>query len=133
MILLDTNIVVACLNGHTAVAQRIADHLAEIAIPSLVAAELYYGAYASSRSQENLAKLDRFLQTVSVVNFDLSASRRFGMLKANLRKKGRPTSETDAWIAAIALTHNATLVTHNTRDFEHIHGLILEDWLTAFH
>lgn len=114
------------------VAQRIADHLAEIAVPSLVAAELYYGAYASSRSQENLAKLDRFLQTVSVVNFDLSASRRFGMLKADLRKKGRPTSETDAWIAAIALTHNATLITHNTRDFEHISGLRLEDWLTAF-
>jgi len=133
LIFLDTNIVVACLNGHMTVAQRIADHLAEIAIPSLVAAELYYGAYASSRSQENLAKLDRFLQAVSVVSFDLSASRRFGMLKAGLRKKGRPTSETDAWIAAIALTHNATLVTHNTRDFEHISGLMLEDWLTAFH
>lgn len=131
MILLDTNIVVAYLNGHITVAQRIADHPAKIAVPSLVAAELYYGAYASSRSQENLAKLDRFLQTVSVVNFDLSASRRFGMLKADLRKKGRPTSETDAWIAAIALTHNATLVTHNTRDFEHIAGLGLEDWLTA--
>ena len=93
MILLDTNIVVAYLNGHTAVAKRIADRLTEIAVPSLVSAELYYGAYASSRSQENLAKLDRFLQTVSIVNFDLSASRCFGMLKADLRKKADPLAK----------------------------------------
>jgi tRNA(fMet)-specific endonuclease VapC len=128
---LDTNIIVAYLNGNLAVAQRIADHFPEIAVPSLVAAELYYGAYASSKSQENLAKLDRFLKTILVVNFDLSASRHFGILKADLRKRGRPTSETDAWIAAIALTHNATLVTHNTRDFEYIVGLELEDWLSS--
>ncbi len=131
MILLDTNIIVAYLNGNVAVAQRIADHLSEIAVPSIVAAELYYGAYASSKSQENLDKLDRFLKTVSVVDFDLSASRHFGILKADLRKRGRPTSETDAWIAAIALSHHATLVTHNTRDFEYISGLRLSDWISS--
>lgn len=131
MILLDTNIVVAYLNGHAQIGQRIVDRIGEIAIPSLVAAELYYGAYASLRTEENIAKLDRFFQMVSVINFDLLASRRFGILKADLRKRGRPTSETDAWIAAIALAHGATLVTHNTRDFEHIPGLRLEDWLTV--
>lgn len=131
MILLDTNIVVAYLNGHPGIARRIVDRLPEIAIPSLVAAELYYGARVSSRSEENLAKLDRFFQPVSIISFDLSAARQFGILKADLRKRGKPTGETDAWIAAIALAHAATLVTHNIRDFEHISGLRLEDWLTA--
>lgn len=131
MILLDTNIVVAYLNGHIGIAQRIADHLSEIAIPSLVAAELYYGASASAQAEKNLAKLDRFCQTVPIANFDLVAARQFGTLKADLRKRGRPAGETDLWIAAIAISNNATLVTHNIRDFEHISGLRLEDWLAT--
>lgn len=131
MILLDTNIVVAYLNGNTVIGQRIADQLSEIAVPSLASAELYYGAYASSRIEANLAKLERLFQVVPIISFDQRASQQFGILKADLRRRGRLTSETDAWIAAIAITQGATLVTHNTRDFEHIAGLRLEDWLTA--
>lgn len=106
-----------------------AAHRSELAIPALVAAELYYGASSSVRAEENLGKLEQLWGIIPVVDFDLSAARRFGKLKADLRKRGRPTGETDAWIAAIALAHSATLVTHNTRDFEHISGLTLEDWL----
>ena len=131
MILLDTNIVVAFLNGHDGIARRIADRLLEVAIPSLVAAELYYGARASIRVDENVGKLDQLCHTLPLVSFDLSAARRFGILKAELRKRGRPTGEIDAWIAAIALAHEATLVTHNTRDFQNISGLRVEDWLDA--
>lgn len=101
----------------------------ELAIPALVAAELYYGASASVRAEENIGKLEQLWSIVPVVEFDLSAARRFGKLKTELRKRGRPTGETDAWIAAMSLAHSATLVTHNTRDFEHISGLALEDWL----
>ena len=129
MILLDTNIVVAYLNGHAGIAQRMAASPSEIALPSLVVAELYYGACASMRAQENLAKLDQLCSILRILNFDLSAAQRFGTLKAELRKQGKPTGETDAWIAAMALAHSATLVTHNTRDFQHIVGLRLEDWL----
>jgi len=131
LILRDTNIVVAYLNGRAHLAQQNADHLPGIAIPSLVAAELYFGACASTRAEENLAKLDRFLQIIPTVHFDLSAARTCGTLKADLRKRGRPTGEVDAWITAMALTHAATLVTHNTKDFQHIAGLRLEDWLAT--
>ena len=131
MILLDTNIVVAYLNGHEQVARRIIERVSEISVPSLVAAELFYGARASVRAEENLSKLDRLCQVLPIVDFDLLAARHFGILKAELRKRGRPTGEIDAWIAAIALAHNATLVTHNTRDFQHIPGLQLEDWMVA--
>ena len=131
MILLDTNIVVAYLNGHAGIAERMVGNLSEIGIPSLVAAELYYGARVSSRAEENLTKLDRLWEIFPIVDFDLSAARRYGNLKADLRKQGKPTGETDAWIAAVALAHEATMITHNTKDFQHITGLRLEDWLVA--
>lgn len=131
MILLDTNIVVAYLNGQGNIAERIADRLSEIAIPSLVAAELYYGARASTRSEDNLAKLDQLCATIPILNFDLPTARQFGILKADLRKRGRLTGEVDAWIAAMALAHSATLVTHNIKDFQHIPGLRLEDWIAT--
>lgn len=129
MILLDTNIVVAYLNGHANVAKLIAENLLEVVIPSLVAAELYYGARASKRVEENVAKLNQLMEIIPIVDFDLSAARCFGNLKADLRKRGKPTGETDAWIAAVALAHCATLITHNTKDFQHITDLRIEDWL----
>lgn len=128
MILLDTNILVAYLNGHSGIAQRLADHLGDVAVPALVAAELYYGASASARAPENVEKLERLFRNLPIINFDLDAAREFGTLKAALRQRGRPTGETDAWIAAIALAHAATLVTHNTKDFAQIPGLRLTDW-----
>lgn len=131
MILLDTNIVVAYLNGQGGIAKRIAENLLEISIPSLVAAELYYGARASNREEQNLAKLNQLLEILPIVDFDLSAAHCFGTLKADLRKRGKPTGETDAWIAAVALAHGATLITHNTKDFQHITDLKIEDWLVV--
>ena len=85
MILLDTNIVVAYLNGHEQVARRIIERVSEISVPSLVAAELFYGARASVRAEENLSKLDRLCQVLPIVDFDLLAARHFGILKAELR------------------------------------------------
>jgi tRNA(fMet)-specific endonuclease VapC len=129
MILLDTNVVVAHLNGHAAVTAKISSHIDEIAVPALVVAELDYGAKASTRPSENLARLSTFLQCVEVVGFDGAAARQYGTLRAHLRTIGKPTGEIDALIAAVALAHGAVLVTHNTRDFENIEDLTVEDWL----
>ena len=67
MILLDTNVVVAHLNGHAAVTAKISSHVEEIAVPALVVAELDYGAKASTRPTENLARL-------STISFSASRS-----------------------------------------------------------
>jgi len=45
-----------------------------------------------------------------------------------LEQAGTPIGPNDLLIAAIALAHQATLVTHNTREFERIVGLLVEDW-----
>ncbi len=55
----------------------------------------------------------------------------FAELRAGQLDSGQLTPSTDLWIAATAIAHSLTLVTHNTRDYEHVAGLSLTDWLTS--
>ncbi len=126
---LDTNIVIAYLNGDRAIAEQIKSRLPDVAISSLVLAELLYGARASARALENTARLNRFLQVVTIANFDRACADSYSHIKLSLRQKGRPTGEVDALIAAVAMANEAILVTHNTKHFKHIDGLLLDDWL----
>ncbi len=117
MILLDTNVVVAFLNGDGSVLKRIKDEIDRIALSPLVIAELDYGAKVSHKAKENLEKLYRFVDIVQVVPFDIECAKAFGTIKSRLRSLGKPTGEVDALIAATALAHEATLATANKRHF----------------
>lgn len=129
MILLDTNVCVAHLNGDPRVARPMQEHASEIAVPSLVATELFYGFEKSSRAAENLPRLKQFLQTVQVVDYDIATAEIAGRLKAHLDRIGKRTGEMDILIAAVAVRHNALLVTNNLRHFENAPGIRLENWL----
>jgi tRNA(fMet)-specific endonuclease VapC len=128
MILLDTNVVIAFLNGNKSIAGRISDNIEKIALSALVVAELNYGAKASQNAARNLDKLTRLLDVVRTVPFDLECAETFGSIKSRLRSIGKPTGEVDALIAATAIAHKAVLVTGNKRHFEHIEGLRIETW-----
>ncbi len=128
---LDTNIVVAYFNGNQQIAAKLKATLPHIAISSLVLGELLYGAQASQRKDENRDKVYQLLQVVQVVDFDQASAERYSVIRASLRKKGKPTGEVDMLIAAVALAHNAIFVTNNTKHFQHIEGLRLENWLKA--
>ncbi len=126
---LDTNVVIAYLNGSQAVATRLKTHLPDVAINSLVLAELLYGAAASARAAQNTGRVRQFLQIVDLADFDRASAEAYSRIRLALRRKGRPTGEVDALIAAVAVANGAVLATHNTKHFEHIEGLVLEDWL----
>lgn len=127
---LDTNIAIAYLNGNQAIAARVNIHLPEVAISTVVWGELLYGARASARVAENLSRLEEFTHTVMLESFDQSAADAYGQLRLELRRKGRPSGSADIMIAAVALSRQAILVTNNTRHFQHMDGLTLEDWLS---
>jgi len=127
---LDTNIVIAYLTGDQTVASQLKDHLPEVAISSLVLAELRFGVRASARTRENLERLNQFLQVVEVADFDDASADAYSRIRLSLRQMGRPTGEMDMLIAAVALANDAILVTHNARHFENIEGLVLEDWIS---
>lgn len=128
MLLLDTNIVIAFLKGEQVISEKVLSQIDQIALSSLVIAELDYGAKASQRSAENLEKLYNFIALAEVIPFDLECAKTFGTIKSKLRVLGKPTGEVDALLAATAITHNATLVTKNSKHFENIEGLRLEIW-----
>ena len=128
MILLDTNVVVAFLNGNKSVLRRIQAEIDKVALSTLVVAELDYGAKVSQRAKENLERLYQFLNIVQIVPFDVECAKVFGTVKSRLRRAGKPTGEVDALIAATAMSHEAILITSNKKHFENIEGLKVEVW-----
>lgn len=130
MILLDTNTIAAFLNGNELVSKRILEAVDQIALSALVVAELNYGAKVSSKTKENLERLNRLLEIIRVVPFDIECAKAFGTIKSRLRSISRPTGEMDALIAATAIANNAILVTMNKKHFENIEDLNVEIWPT---
>lgn len=95
---------------------------------AVVKAELFFGAMKSSRIPENLALLDELFADFESVPFDDDAARKYGEIRSDLARKGTPIGPNDLMIAAIALEHDAVLVTHNTREFTRVTALKTEDW-----
>ena len=133
MWLLDTNAWVRYLHRRPSPIQeqlraRRAD---QILLCDIVKMELYYGAYKSQRVEKNLATLQTIFAQFKSLPFDGQAARIAGNLRSDLAQRGTPIGPYDLQIAAIALAHGVTLVTHNTREFGRIDGLQLEDWEVA--
>ena len=100
----------------------------EIALCSVVKAELLYGTRNSKRVEENLKLLDQFFTPLTSLPFDDRCAEEYGIIRAQLAAQGSPIGPNDLLIAAIARTHDVTLVTHNTKEFSRITGLRLTDW-----
>ena len=132
MILLDTNICIHVINARPpAVLERFRQHrMGEIGVCSVVAAELAYGV-AKSGSTRNRQALEMFLAPLVVLPFDEAALWVYGDLRAELERKGTPIGSLDTMIAAHALSQQSTLVTNNTREFERVPGLALENWVQS--
>ena len=131
MYLLDTNICIAIIDRHPQALNKFTRQSYLCYIPTVVQAELYKGAYCSQKVEQNLEILNLFTDLLEIVDFDREAALEFGKIQSELRRKGRPTGDLDALIAAVARSRKDTLVTNNTRHFININGLQLEDWLNS--
>ncbi len=128
--LLDTNVCIRLLNNTSpAVASRLAKQQAEdIYLCTVVQMELYYGAYRSAKTEENVALLERFFGQFRILPFAPQAAQLAGEIRSQLAALGTPIGPYDLQIAAIALANDMTLVTHNTAEFGRVTGLKIEDW-----
>ncbi len=128
--LLDTNVCVVYLNGRSAsVRDRLlATPAEEIAVCSVVKAELFYGAFRSNNPKRTLERQQAFLSRFVSLPFEDESALLAGQIRAKLASAGNPIGSYDLQIAAISLANNLILVTHNTREFDRVEGLQIEDW-----
>ena len=128
--LLDTNVCAMYMNGRSqAVRDRVlSTPTDEMAVCSVVKAELFYGAIRSNDPTRTLERQQGFLNRFTSLPFDDEAALIFGRIRASLAAAGTPIGAYDLQIAAIALSHNLTLITHNTAEFSRVDSLQLEDW-----
>jgi tRNA(fMet)-specific endonuclease VapC len=131
--LLDTNVCIHLLNErHPAILQHFRQHSpADIALCSVVKAELLCGARRSQRVEANLQLLKAFFAPLQSLPFDDDCAEHYGKIHADLLTQGKPIGPNDALIAAVARAHNATLITHNIGEFSRVVGLQIEDWEIA--
>ena len=128
--LLDTNICIYAINqrSDTVVKRLKSEGRTNLTTSALVAAELAFGAEKSNRS-DTKQQLLIFLSGLQVLPWRESAIWHYARQRRLLREAGTPIGEMDLLIACHALGEDLTLVTNNTREFERIEGLKLENWV----
>ena len=128
MIVLDTDTCIDLLRGNKNILRRREQQEDTIGVSFMTAAELYYGVERSINQQKNFALVEQFLLSVEVLQSDISIAKRFGVLKANLESQGIPIADADTFIAATTIEKGTRLITANTRHFDRIPGLTIENW-----
>jgi tRNA(fMet)-specific endonuclease VapC len=128
--LLDTDTCILYLNQRdTSVQARLASTPpSEIFLCDVVKAELYFGAYNSSKVAKNLQTLRTFFAAFASLPFDRQAADVYGHIRSDLVKRGELIGPNDMMIAAIALANSLVLVIRNVREFNRVNGLNTEDW-----
>jgi tRNA(fMet)-specific endonuclease VapC len=126
--LLDTNVVVAMLRdpaSRPALRAR-QERVGDVAISTIVAHELSYGAFKSRGATHNVALVDAL--QFPVVEFDREDARQAAAIRAFLAARGVMIGPYDVLIAGQAVARNMILVTHNSAEFRRAPGLRIEDW-----
>lgn len=124
--LLDTNIVIALLNGDKTIPSKL-DTAETVCISVTVIGELLYGAKRSQQVKRNTEKLKKFISKCLVLSVNEDTAERYSTIKDFLMKKGCPIPENDIWIAAIAQQHGFALITRDEH-FYTIPDIVIEQW-----
>lgn len=130
MHLLDTNVCISILRhpGAHADARLRKLEVGDVFLSAVTLTELIHGAWRSSRPAENIETVRLFVEPYECLAFDADCAEHAGEIRAQLAASGTPIGPYDVLIAATARAHRLTLVTHNTREFQRVVGLKLEDW-----
>jgi tRNA(fMet)-specific endonuclease VapC len=100
----------------------------DICISSITLAELEYGVEKSQYTERNRLALAGFLSSIEILSFSDKAAESYGRIRANLERQGNIIGAYDLMIGAHALSENLILVTNNTKEFQRINNLSLENW-----
>lgn len=129
-IVIDSDILIYFLKGQPEIVNKLSTYPIEnIFTTRINVAELLYGAYNSSKIEQNLGKIRPFLGNFHVLEFDQKASVIFAQEKARLKQNGILIADMDLMISSIAMANSFSLVTNNFKHFDRIENLKIERWL----
>ena len=135
LFLLDTNILIYLIRNRPVEVIQHVNALGDddvLCMSFVTFAELLKGAERSSRKAEVIRRLDNLTREIPVLHgTNRQLCEHYAIQFTRLKDAGTPIGANDLWIACHALAEDATLVTNNTREFERIVGLRLENWTTS--
>tara|TARA_R110002124_G_scaffold286675_2_gene468239 strand:- start:22519 stop:22935 length:417 start_codon:yes stop_codon:yes gene_type:complete len=137
VILLDTNVISELMKPKPTV--RVVDWVSEqnpgsLFISTITQAEILYGIalLSSWKRKSSLTKsaLIMFKEDFEgrILSFDIEASIAYADIASSRRKSGKPISQYDAQISAIAKSRGLKIATRNTRDFENCGIVLINPW-----
>ncbi len=126
--LLDTNAVIALLKGEKRFIEKLTLHrTSDVVMSSIVVYELYYGAFKSQKTQENISRIENL--RLRILRLSMEDACCAGKIRSELERQGQTIGPYDLLIAGQALSRGLTLVTHNTKEFNRVEGLSVVDWI----
>lgn len=129
MYILDTNTLIYFFKGIGNVAGiLLSKSPKDISIPSIALYELEVGIAKSTKPNKRRKQLKSLISKIDISSFGAKEAEVAAMIRANLESKGTLIGPYDILIAGTALSTNATLLTHNIKDFKKVNGLNIEDW-----
>lgn len=128
--MLDTNICIYAIKHKpdTVIRKFLSHDPEELCISAIAYAELIHGVEKSMAVERNRIAMSLFLSPITILQFDDRAAEEYGRIKAELEKKGTPIGPMDTLIASHAKSRGLIIVTNNTREFDRVVGLTVEDW-----
>ncbi len=131
--MLDTNICIYVIKHkpETVIKNFLSHDPEEICVSVVTYAELMHGVEKSIAIEKNRIALALFLSPITVLDFHASAAEEYGKIRAELERQGRPIGPMDMLIAGHAKSEGLVLVTNNTKGFQRVGGLKMEDWTRA--
>lgn len=129
MYVLDTNTLIYYFKGQGQIAKNLANvSPQEIGISTIVLFELQVGIAKSTSPAKRTQQLQQLLSRVNLVPFDRDSAVAAATIRAQLEQQGTPIGPLDVLIAGTALAFQATLVTHNVKEFSRVSGVAIADW-----
>jgi predicted nucleic acid-binding protein len=102
------------------------DAAQDFGIASITASELLQGIFHAtpeSRRIQRIAFIEHVIQRIPIMNFDLAVARVHARLRFELQSTGLPIGPNDLIIAATAVFHQYSVLTHNVTEFSQVVGL----------
>ncbi len=101
----------------------------EVVISVITFGELYNGALKSREVDGALNNVNRLGERLPVQPLSIEVAKTYATIRSSLEKQGNIIGGNDLWIAAHALTLGLTVITNNTKEFNRVENLNVENWV----